>query len=62
MQIKVTDNGNKLEGKFYQNGNNNVLDTFTITKAGNSAPVANNQAVTVTKNTAKVYNSYCNRR
>jgi len=53
LQIKVTDNGNKLEGKFYRNGDNAVLDTFTITKAGNSAPVANNQAVTTTKNTAK---------
>jgi len=56
MQIKVTNSGNTLEGKYYENGinNNNVLfDTFTITKAGNSAPVANNQAVTALKNTTK---------
>jgi concanavalin A-like lectin/glucanase superfamily protein/Big-like domain-containing protein/calcineurin-like phosphoesterase family protein len=56
MQIKVTNSGNTLEGKYYENGvnDNNVLfDTFTITKAVNSPPVANNQAVIVTKDTAK---------
>ena len=53
MEIKVTNNGNKLEGKFYRNGNNAVLDSFSITKAGNSPPVANPQTVTVNKNTAK---------
>jgi hypothetical protein len=55
MQVKVTNSGNTLEGKYYENGvnNNNVLfDTFSITKAGNSPPVANNQAVNVVKNTA----------
>jgi F5/8 type C domain/Bacterial Ig domain/Calcineurin-like phosphoesterase len=52
LDIKSTDNGNKLEGKFYRNGNNAILDSFSITK-GNTAPVANNQAVTTTKNTAK---------
>src|SRR4029078_13632764 len=52
MQIKTTNSGNKLEGKFYRNGDNAVLDTFTITKAVNSPPVANNQAVNVIKNTA----------
>jgi hypothetical protein len=51
LDIKITDNGNKLEGKFYRNGNNAILDSFSITKAGNAAPVASNQAVTVTKNT-----------
>ena len=53
LDIKSTDNGNKLEGKFYRNGNNAILDSFSITKAGNSPPVANNQAVTTTKDTAK---------
>jgi uncharacterized protein YxeA len=53
LDIKSTDNGNKLEGKFYRNGNNAILDSFSITKAGNSPPVANNQAVATTKNTAK---------
>jgi F5/8 type C domain/Bacterial Ig domain/Calcineurin-like phosphoesterase len=52
LDIKSTDNGNKLEGKFYRNGNNAILDSFSITKA-NSPPVANNQAVTTNKNTAK---------
>jgi F5/8 type C domain-containing protein/Big-like domain-containing protein/calcineurin-like phosphoesterase family protein len=53
MQIKVIDNGNKLEGKFFPNGANSAFDTFSITKAGNSPPVANPQTVTVNKNTAK---------
>ena len=44
--------GTKLEGKFYRNGNNAVLDSFSITKAVNSPPVANNQAINVIKNTA----------
>jgi hypothetical protein len=37
LDIKITHNGNKLEGKFYRNGDNAVLDNFTITK-GNSSP------------------------
>ncbi|MGB5089836.1 MAG: PKD domain-containing protein [Nitrososphaeraceae archaeon] len=41
LDIKITDNGNKLEGKFYRNGNNDILDSFSISKAGNSPPVAN---------------------
>ena len=41
LDIKNTDNGNKLEGKFYRNGNNDILDSFSITKAGNSPPEAN---------------------
>jgi Concanavalin A-like lectin/glucanases superfamily/F5/8 type C domain/Bacterial Ig domain/Calcineurin-like phosphoesterase len=53
LDIKSTDNGNRLEGKFYRNGNNAILDSFSITKAVNSPPVANNQAVTAIKNTAK---------
>ncbi len=52
MEIKVTNSGNKLEGRFYRNGNNAVLDSFSITKAVNSPPVANNQALNVVKNTA----------
>jgi hypothetical protein len=51
LDIKSTDNGNKLEGKFYRNGNNDILDSFSITKAGNSPPVANPQTVTVNKDT-----------
>ena len=50
MEIKTT--STKLEGKFYRNGNNAVLDSFSITKAVNSPPVANNQAINVIKNTA----------
>jgi hypothetical protein len=53
LDIKSTNNGNTLEGKFYKNSNNAILDSFSITKAGNSPPVANNQDVTTTKNTAK---------
>ena len=53
MQIKVIDNGNKLEGKFFPNGANSAFDTFSITKAGNLPPVANPQTVTVNKDTAK---------
>ena len=50
MEIKSTNT--KLEGKFYRNGNNAVLDSFSITKAGNTAPVANSQNINVIKNTA----------
>jgi hypothetical protein len=32
LDVKITDNGNKLEGKFYRNGNNAILDSFSITK------------------------------
>ena len=52
LEVKITNSGNKLEGKFYRNGNNAVLDSFSITKAVNSPPVANNQAINVIKNTA----------
>jgi hypothetical protein len=52
LEIKVTNSGNKLEGRFYRNGNNAILDSFSITKASNSPPVANNQAVNVIQNTA----------
>jgi hypothetical protein len=51
LDILITDNGNKLVGKYYTNSGNK-LDEFSITKA-NSPPVANNQAVTTNKNTAK---------
>ncbi len=53
LDIKITDNGNKLEGRFYRNGNNDILDSFSITKAGNSPPVANNQVVIVDKDSPK---------
>lgn len=32
LDIKITDNGNRLEGKFYRNGDNKVLDRFSISK------------------------------
>jgi hypothetical protein len=32
LDIKITDNGNRMEGKFYRNSNNTILDTFSITK------------------------------
>jgi hypothetical protein len=41
LEIKSTNDGNKLEGRFYRNGNNAILDSFSITRAGNSPPVAN---------------------
>ncbi len=52
LDVKITNSGNTLEGTFYKNGNN-IFDSFSITKAGNIAPVASNQAVTTNKNTAK---------
>jgi hypothetical protein len=51
LDIVISNDGNNLEGKFYEN-DGPVTDTFTISKS-NSAPMANNQAVSVTKNTAK---------
>jgi predicted MPP superfamily phosphohydrolase len=51
LDVVISNDGNKLEGKFYEN-NGPVTDTFTITKS-NSAPVANNQVVSVPQNTAK---------
>ena len=55
LDIKITNNGDKLEGKFYRNGDGQILDSFSITKTTTppSPPVANNQTVTVIKNTAK---------
>ncbi len=53
LDIKTTDNGNKLEGKFYRNGNNAILDSFSISKAPNSPPVADNQIARAGMNTAK---------
>jgi F5/8 type C domain/Bacterial Ig domain/Calcineurin-like phosphoesterase len=55
LDIKFTNNGEKLEGKFYRNDNGDVLDSFSIAKAiaPPSPPVANNQDVTTNKNTAK---------
>ena len=53
LDIKSTNSGNKLEGRFYRNSDNAVLDSFSISKAANSPPVANNQAVTVFKDTQK---------
>jgi K319L-like, PKD domain/Bacterial Ig domain/Calcineurin-like phosphoesterase len=41
LDIQSTNNGNTLQGKFYRNGNNDVLDSFSIAKAGNLPPVAN---------------------
>ena len=41
LDIQSTNNGNTLQGKFYRNGNNDVLDSFSITKPGNLPPIAN---------------------
>ena len=49
LDITISGDGNTLEGKFYRNGNNAILDSFSITKAGNSPPVANPQTITVNK-------------
>ena len=53
LDIKTTDNGNKLEGKFYRNGNNAILDSFSITKVPNSPPTANSQVALTGKDTSK---------
>jgi predicted MPP superfamily phosphohydrolase len=51
LDIIISNDGSKLDAKNYGN-DGSIRDTFTITKS-NSAPVANNQAVSVTKNTAR---------
>ncbi len=56
LDIKITNNGNKLEGKFYRNSNNAILDTFSITKTAISSPLAQDQNVIVTKNIPKSIN------
>jgi len=55
LDIKITNNGDKLEGKFYRNGDGQIQDSFSITKTTTppSPPVSNNQSVAVIKNTAK---------
>ena len=53
LDIKITNDGNKLEGKFYRNSNNAILDSFSITKPPATSPFADNQNVLVTKNTPK---------
>ena len=53
LDIKITNDGNKLEGKFYRNSNNAILDTFSITKTAISSPFAQDQNVVVTKNIPK---------
>jgi len=51
LDIQSTNNGNTLQGKFYRNGNNDILDSFSITKVGNLPPIANDQTVSVIKDT-----------
>jgi hypothetical protein len=51
LDIRITNDGNKLEGRFYRNGNNAILDNFSITRGPDSPPVANNQTVSIIKNT-----------
>jgi hypothetical protein len=51
-QLEIKTTNTKLEGKFFRNGNNAILDSFTINKAANSPPVANNQDIDVIQNTA----------
>jgi len=53
LDVKVTNSGNTLEGKYYKNGDSSPFDSFTINKAANTAPVASDQSVTVNKDTAK---------
>jgi concanavalin A-like lectin/glucanase superfamily protein/calcineurin-like phosphoesterase family protein len=38
LDVKVTNSGNTLEGKFYRNGDNSVLDSFSINKAAPPPP------------------------
>lgn len=52
LDIKITNSGSKLEGRFYRNDDNAILDSFSITKV-NVAPVANSQVIFTGKNTAK---------
>ncbi len=51
LDIKITNDGSKLEGKHYTN-DGSLFDQFSITKV-NSPPVANNQAISVIKDTSK---------
>ncbi|HJR84288.1 MAG TPA: LamG-like jellyroll fold domain-containing protein [Nitrososphaeraceae archaeon] len=51
IDVKITNDGSRLEGKYYTN-DGALFDQFSITKA-NLPPVANNQAVSVTKDTPK---------
>ncbi len=53
LDIKITDNGNKLEGKFYRNDNGNIMDSFSISKAPNVPPTANSQVALTGKDTSK---------
>src|ERR1051325_833125 len=51
LDIKIANNGAKLEGKYYRNSGQ-TDDSFSITKViGNVPPTANPQNVVVTKNT-----------
>jgi hypothetical protein len=51
LDIKITNDGAKLEGKYYRNSGQ-IDDSFSITKViGNVPPTANPQNVVVTKNT-----------
>lgn len=51
LEVKITDDGSRLEGNYYTN-DGSLFDQFSITK-GNSPPLANNQAISVTKDTPK---------
>jgi hypothetical protein len=51
LNLDFTNNGTKVTGKFFAN-DGTLMDQFTITKSpANMPPVANNQAVTVNKDT-----------
>jgi hypothetical protein len=51
LDVKITNVGSRLEGKYYTN-DGDLFDQFNITKA-NVPPVANNQSVSVIKDTPK---------
>jgi len=55
LDIQITNNGDKLDGRFHRNGDGQIQDSFSITKGTSppAPPVSNNQAVAVNKNTAK---------
>src|SRR5688572_567240 len=53
LDIRTSNSGNTLEGKFYRNGNNAIFDSFSITKAPNVPPTADSQTALTGKDTSK---------
>ena len=52
IDIKITNDGSKLEGKYYTN-DGALFDQFSITKVPNSPPTANSQVALTGKDTSK---------